>query len=220
MEIEQSTTPAGRITLDDVRLALGETNPNDTNAAKVRAVLGRGSYDTIQRHLGTLRAELAAALQPIAIDSVPPVPGELAQQLWAAAWAAAQVAAHSRTTRLSDERDAAMRRALALEQDVAGLVATVDAQGDQIVMTASAGAEAGARHLAALDAATAATAAAQTKADELALALDRANADAAHAAALAEAGRLAMQAAMDRLIDQVGELKAHLYKRVDSQGGN
>ena len=52
------------VTLDDVRQALGDTDPSTTNAGKLRAILGRGGMNTVQRHLDTIRAELrTAALQ-------------------------------------------------------------------------------------------------------------------------------------------------------------
>ena len=62
----QTPAPAAsRVTIDDVRTALEGTDPNQTNASKVRALLGgRGSFETIQKHLGTLRQELATAAAP------------------------------------------------------------------------------------------------------------------------------------------------------------
>ena len=50
----------GPITADDVRSALGEVDPNSTNASTLRKLLGRGSLSTIQRHLDAIRFELAA----------------------------------------------------------------------------------------------------------------------------------------------------------------
>lgn len=59
-----------RLFLDDVRTALGETDPNSTNS-------------------GALRQELAApALE--ALGAAPDVPKELVQAVWSAAWTAAQ----------------------------------------------------------------------------------------------------------------------------------
>ena len=41
---------SGPITIDDVRLALGETDPSTTNANKIRQIIGRGGFTTIQKH--------------------------------------------------------------------------------------------------------------------------------------------------------------------------
>ncbi|AEK59809.1 conserved hypothetical protein (plasmid) [Acidithiobacillus caldus SM-1] len=51
--------PLGRVTLEDVRGAVEQLggDPSRTNAAKVREVLGRGGYTTIQKHLEALRVE-------------------------------------------------------------------------------------------------------------------------------------------------------------------
>lgn len=46
--------------------------------------------------------------------------------------------------------------------------------------------------------------------------LAKGRADAVHAAELADSGRAMTRAELDRLTDQVGELRAHLYKRADS----
>lgn len=79
----------GPITADDVRFALGEVDPNSTNASTLRKLLGRGSLSTIQRHLDAIRFELAApALQ--ASGAAPEVPKELIQSIWSIAWTAAQ----------------------------------------------------------------------------------------------------------------------------------
>lgn len=83
---------SGPVTLEDVRGALGETDPSTTNASKLRAVLGRGSFATIQKHLDFIRAELAApALE--AAGKAPDVPKDVLQALWSVAWTAASAAA-------------------------------------------------------------------------------------------------------------------------------
>jgi len=47
--------------------------------------------------------------------------------------------------------------------------------------------------------------------------LEKAQADAAHAAQIAEAGRDLLRQELARLTDQVGELKAVIYKRAEIQ---
>lgn len=85
------TQNTGPVTLDDVRAAIGDTDPSTTNASKLRATLGRGSQSTIQKHLDFIRAELAAAAAPsLEATAAPEVPKELTQAIWSAAWNAAQ----------------------------------------------------------------------------------------------------------------------------------
>lgn len=222
---DSQTAMGGKISLADVRSATQGTNPSQTNASKVRALLGRGSFGTIQGHLATLRAEAAAAAAPpVAADQVPAMPTDAAQAMWVAAWSAAQVQTLRRTEALSSERDAALLKLETLGQDVAGLVATVDEQAAELERAAVTVANVQGAHLAdverlgvdkaAADAAASAHAAEQT--DELELtsrALAKLRAAAAHAAELAEARQEGMRGELARLTDQVGELKAALYKR-------
>jgi hypothetical protein len=129
-----SPAPSSRVTIDDVRTVLEGTDPNLTNASKVRILLGgRGSFETIQKHLNTLRQELAtAAAPPVAPDQVPALPAEAAQAMWIAAWTAAQVQTMARAEKLANERDAALLKLETMGQDIAGLVATVDEQAGQL----------------------------------------------------------------------------------------
>ena len=85
--MEQMTT--GPVTFDDVRQALGDQDPAQTNAGALRKLLGRGSLSTIQKHLDALRAQ---AVQPAAAPEgeVPKAPNDLIQGVWAHAWAVAQ----------------------------------------------------------------------------------------------------------------------------------
>lgn len=222
----QAPAPAAsRVTIDDVRTVLEGIDPNSTNASKVRAMLGnRGSFETIQKHLGTLRAELAAAAAPpVAADAVPALPAETAQAMWVAAWAAAQVATLRRTELLASERDAALLKLETMSQDLAGFMATVDEQSAQIDQAAEALAGVQAARLADQEKAAADRAAAVADRAELAKELERARqelakvqAEAAHAAQIADAGRELMRQELARLTDQVGELKAALYKRADA----
>lgn len=223
---DQTQTPAaGRITIDDVRTALEGIDPNQTNASKVRALLGgRGSFETIQKHLGTLRQELAtAAAPPVAADQVPALPVDTAQAMWVAAWNAAQVQTMRRAEMLAAERDAALLKLETMGQDVAGLVSTVDEQAGQLDQAAAATAAAVQAHLAELEKVRADQVAVSAELAQLAQELERARqelaqekASAAHASQLAEQGREVMREELARLTDQIGELKAHLYKRADS----
>ena len=221
----QTPAVASRVTLDDVRAVLNGTDPHSTNASKVRTLLGgRGSFETIQKHLGTLRQELAtAAAPPVSADQVPPMPTEAAAAMWVAAYSAAQVQTLRRTELLASERDAALLKLETMGQDVAGLVATVDEQAGQLDQAAQALIGVQAARLADQEKAAADRAAAVADRAELAKELERARqelakvqAEAAHAAQIADAGRELMRQELARLTDQVGELKAALYKRADA----
>lgn len=218
----QTLTPSARVTIDDVRTAIEGTDPNQTNASKVRALLGdRGSFETIQKHLGTLRQELAKAAAPsVAADQIPALPADAAAAMWQAAYSAAQVATLRRAEQLTAERDAALLKLETMGQDVAGLVATVDEQGDQIAAAAAATAAAEAAHLADLAKTTTNQAVAAADRAQVAQDLERTlqelakvKAAAAHAAELADSGRELMRQELARLTDQIGELKAALYQR-------
>jgi hypothetical protein len=149
----QTQATAVRVTLDDVRTVLDGTDPNQTNASKVRALLGnRGSFETIQKHLGILRAELAAAAAPpVAADAVPALPADAAQAMWVAAWTAAQVQTMARAEKLASERDAALLKLETMGQDLAGFVATVDEQSSKLDQAAATIATVQAAHIADLE---------------------------------------------------------------------
>ena len=221
----QAPAVASRVTIDDVRAVIQGTDPNATNASKVRALLGgRGSFETIQKHLATMRQELATATAPPpSADTVPGAPTMLIDQVWVAAWTSAQVQTMRRTETLAAERDAALLQLEAQAHDLAALVAAVDEQSTHLEQAAAASAAAESTHLASLDKAQASQAAAQTAFDDMVRELERSKAsmaqvqaDADHAAQLAESGRVMMREELARLTDQIGELKAHLYKRAES----
>jgi len=213
---DQTQAPA-RVTLEDVRAAIAGTDPTQTNAAKVRSLLGRGSFETIQKHLGALRAEVAAAsAPPSSADQVPPVPQDAAAAMWHAAYSAAAAATLRRTEALAAERDAALLRLDTMSADVAELVATVDSQAEQVAAAAAAKEAAEAAHLADLEKAQAEQTSAAQELASVRAELDRTRADAAHVAELAKVGRESLSQELARLTDQVAELKAALYKRAES----
>ena len=214
---DTTPTPAfsARLTLDDVRAVLAGTDPNQTNASKVRAMLGnRGSFETIQKHLGTLRAERGTAAAPsVDADQVPALPAEAARAMWAAAWTAAQVQTLRRAEALAAERDAALLKLETMGADITGLVATVDEQAAKLEGAAATATTVQAAHFFEVAKLGAELSAANALIERNRAELDKSRADAAHAAELAESGRLMMREEMARLTDQVGELKANLYKR-------
>lgn len=223
---DQTQAPAAsRVTIDDVRTAIGDTDPNRTNASKVRQLLGdRGSFETIQKHLNVLRQDLAtAAAPPVSTDHVPALPVDAAQAMWVAAWNAAQVATLRRTEKLANERDAALLKLETMGQDVVGFLSTIDDQSEKLDQAEADALTVGAAHLADVDKFVIEHVSAEAERARLAKNLERAlqelaqeKASAAHAAELAESGRVMLREELQRLTDQVGELKAALYKRAES----
>lgn len=100
-----------RVTLEDVRGALGSTPATGTNAGALRKVLGRGSLSTIQKHLDALRVQAAAPAQAQENQAVS-MPLELAQALWHHAMQAARNA-------VVDDLAQAQARALKAEDALA-----------------------------------------------------------------------------------------------------
>lgn len=194
------------ISLADVQAALGDTDPNRTNARVLRVSIGRGSYATIQKHLDAIRAERGPVL-PTESSATPAPPAEAVAAIWAAAWAQAQVLALSRIERLSAERDAAQALAETRAQDVAQLAAEVDAQAAARDAAVDAQAQA-------LATAQEATQRAESQAQELAQAngeIERLKAATATAQAMAEREfqieRQTLQAALERQIEKYTDLK-------------
>ena len=127
-------TTTGPITIDDVRKALADTDPNSTNAGAVRQLIGRGSFATIQKHLDTIRAELAP-VPPVAPGTAPAAPVDAVAAIWGAAWAQAQALTLGRLEAVTFERDALAALTKTQAADLAALAGEVDA-GAETVATA------------------------------------------------------------------------------------
>jgi hypothetical protein len=210
------TTPAplAPLTFEDVVQAIGDTDPASTNANKIRAALGRGSFATIQKHLDTIRAQRLQAAQPPEAGPVPPAPPELLS-MWGAAVAVAVGQVRARLDGVVQERDTLSQALESSRGDVVAL--TTELEGSE------ARAEAADLALAA--------AVAQNGKDDQARNADLAAVRESHAAELAalradlaesvhqvetvkleaQLGAAALQATIDRLTDQVGELKSLLH---------
>lgn len=118
----------GRVGIEDVRAAVEQLggDPSKTNAARVREILGRGGFTTIQKHLERLRAEQAAPDVEDGPETAPEAPRELLQGIWQAAWAEAarrQEKALADALRCIDELEG--RLSVATE-DLEGLAAEMD----------------------------------------------------------------------------------------------
>lgn len=120
----------GPVTKEEVRAAWQAGN---NNAAAIRAVIGRGSMGTIQKHLVALRDEArAAAAMPAETEEerIPKMPAEVltsVQSLWATAWSAAQSTLRVNLARALDKASAMETRAAELEADAAVAVENAEA---------------------------------------------------------------------------------------------
>ena len=209
----------GPVTLDDVRAALADTDPNTTNAGAVRRLLGRGSLSTIQKHLDAIRDEGKAQALEV-VGAAPDVPKDLMGALWTHAWSAAQArtagalaAAQQQAQALARALDVAQADASAAQTDAddsAQALAAVQAQAQMAQ-------EAHALELAAANAQATAQAAQQEQ--ELAALRQQVQQQAA-ALALADAQYKAAEAALrgevDRLVSQLADLRVALGRSAPS----
>lgn len=78
------------VSFDDVQRVVGDDNPHDWAAARIREQLGSGSLSTIQRALATLRAAWDQQQAPPELErKTPDAPEGLADLLWSTAYEAA-----------------------------------------------------------------------------------------------------------------------------------
>lgn len=203
-----------QVTFEDVRSVVGESDPNLTNASKIRAELGRGSFATIQKHLETLRESLRQAENPVESTSFPSPPGDLVNALWGTAYSYASNMFQTKHERLWVQRDNLMVQLEMMRLDFDSVLERVDKAGQEL-----------ADACAVRDSSVAVLVDAQSDLKALQLAFDQfreKSALEASQAALAAANevqllqrdrtieRQSMQATVDALTGQVGELKSLL----------
>lgn len=122
----------GPITIEDVRHALGDQDPAQTNAGALRRTLGRGSLSTIQRHLDAIRTEVATPA-PELEGEIPSAPKELVQSIWASAWTQAQARVQGDLAKALGQAEG-LRQALATaQQDAAAAQAEADESAADLV---------------------------------------------------------------------------------------
>jgi len=210
--MENVNAATGPVSFDDVAQALGDADPSGTNASKLRAVIGRGSFATIQKHLDTIRAQRAQALHPVEVKT-PDAPPELLS-MWGAAVAVAVAQVRTRLDSVVQERDT-LAQALAsargdveaLASELEGSTARADAAAadmTQQVTELQAQAE---EHAQAWHTQEQAAAALQAK---LSAQVTEALQQVQVSELQAKLGAQALQTTIDRLTDQVGELKSLL----------
>jgi len=148
---EQQQTPStgtGPVTIGDVREALGETDPHQTNAATIRQRIGRGSLSTIQKHLEALRRQHRAAEAGVADQEdveAPEAPKSAMRGLWESAYSLALATVQDRLIRAQEriaELDAIHQGQIEEIEGMAELVDQAEAERDQAKAEAKAAREA------------------------------------------------------------------------------
>ena len=215
----EDAVATGPVTFDDVVRAIGDGDPGETNAAKLRTIIGRGSYATIQKHLDAIRSRRAQALQPAEIKT-PEAPPELLS-MWGAAVAVAVAQVRTRLDSVVQDRDSLAQAltssrgdAQALAGELEGMVAQADAaRADMAKLHAEA-----AEHAQALLAQTAAHAqtlqAHQDAAAQEVAALRQELITVKHAQELERAQHAAavagLRGELDRLVNNLADMRAGL----------
>ena len=120
----EDTVTTGPVSFDDVVRAIGDSDTGETNAAKLRTVIGRGSYATIQKHLDAIRAQRARALQPAEVKT-PDAPPELLS-MWGAAVAVAVAQVRTRLDSVVQERDSLVQALTASRGDAQALASELE----------------------------------------------------------------------------------------------
>ena len=220
----------GPITFADVLAAIargedGQPLPfaSGVNAGSIRASLGRGSNQTIQRHLDEIRRQVNALSVPALAGATPAAPSDAVAAIWSAAWSAAQAATLARLDRITAERDALSTLAAAQAADLEASGAEADALRDAAATAAQTMAQATTQAQSELDALRGQVDAlrVQLEGDRTASAstvsglrsdLDRVQAAAETAAKLAAANweieRQALRSQVDNLLERVSQLRA------------
>lgn len=218
-----TVTPAttGPVTLDDVRAALGETDPRTTNSGALRRALGRGSLSTIQKHLDAIRSEGAAQALEVS-GGAPDAPKDLLNAIWTHAWSSAQARTMGALA-AAQAAEASTASALAVAQaDAESAQSEADqalAELEAVKAQADAAAQAYATELEAVK--TEAAQALQAQAQELAearAALAASQAAQALAQAQHDAGIAALRGEVDRLVSQLADLRAALGRPAPAAG--
>ena len=210
------STASVRVTKQDVLDALGDTDPNKTNASAIREILGRGGNSTIQKLLDEIRKERAAPTAALDAVAVPSAPAALVDAIWNAAWTHAQTATFARLDRTAAERDQAKVSLEVLNSDHQALLSDVDQLRDALAVSEEALAQQIASEGVKLDAVgaqvqqlNAQLALAQSEAASLRQQLEQAAEIARRDAELKDA---AHRRDREHLLDQLAELKALLYR--------
>jgi len=212
-------TDTGPITMADVR-AVMEAHPQVNSANAIRAILKRGSFGTIDKHLKKIRAERAAALlppvEPATTAKAVVASAEALATIWSAAMATVTATVMTRLNEVTVQRDELLRQTAQQAADLEDAAAAVD-EMTAVAEKAQAAAEA------ATTAATTATDAARAMLETVRHELSVAQAEVTRVTAAAELAqrdaqiqrmseRQALQDTINKLTDQVAELKSWIHR--------
>lgn len=213
------TSREGPITFADVLAAIprgedGQPLPfaSGVNAGSIRTSLGRGSNQTIQRHLDDIRRQVSAMSVPALAGATPPAPSDAVAAIWSAAWSAAQAATLARLDRITAERDSLSTLSVAQAADLEASGMEADALRD----AAATAAQATTKAQAALEELriqlegdrSASTSTIASVRSDLARVQVEAEAAAKLAAANWEIERQALRSQVNSLLERVSELRA------------
>ena len=220
IEPASEKTDTGPITMADVR-AVMEAHPEVNSANAIRAILKRGSFGTIDKHLKKIRAERAAALLPAvepatAIAKAIVAPADALATIWSAAVATVTATVMTRLHEVTVQRDELLRQTAQQAADLEDAAAAVD-EMTAVAEKAQAAAEAAAT------ATTTATGAAGAMLETVRRELSAAQAEVTRVSAATElvqrdaqiqrmSERQALQDTINKLTDQVAELKSWIRR--------
>lgn len=221
-----------RVTLNDVVNALKngdqEISPFDTNAAKIREVIGYGSNQTIQKHLAKLRDDLNKERLRSVIGhtdtTTPEAPKDLLNRIWEEAWVSAQLKNLSRIEVLTIEKENLLQTVAAQTADIE-ILTNLNDELEYSVVSIKNDAEAIKGKIEAMDADFLKLSEEKDKEIiSLKEELQLVKKDALHARELADRdaaiAKSAMQATIDKLNEQVSELKAFRMVITAEKPGN
>ena len=128
--VDETQENTGRITIEDTIAALEALGlaAKDTNAGAIREKIGRGSFQTIQKHLDQLRTQQSVQATP---DAPIEAPKDVLQHLWNAAIADARAHLALRVEKLTSERDEAVQQATQATLDRAAAQEALDSLENQ-----------------------------------------------------------------------------------------
>jgi chromosome segregation ATPase len=128
--VDETQENTGRITIEDTIAALDALGlaAKDTNAGAIREKIGRGSCQTVQKHLDQLRTQQSVQATP---DAPIEAPKDVLQHLWNAAIADARAHLALRVEKLTAERDEAVQQATQATQDRAAAQEALDSLENQ-----------------------------------------------------------------------------------------
>lgn len=123
-----------RVTLEIVRAAIAEGDPNDWSAQKLLDAIGSGSKRTHQKYLDVIRLERAKLAMPQLGESdvVPPMPKDLGDSFWRQAWTLAISKSATHITQVTAERDTLKVQLGTAQADIESLIDSSESADERL----------------------------------------------------------------------------------------